>query len=82
MERSWDRNKPLVIFDELHTMRAWKAWLAFAYFARFMGGARRLQLVRQLSGSDRTYPNGDEVRAAATWLAELGPSSFVVGGRA
>lgn len=55
---------------------------AFAYFARFMGGARRLQLVRQLSGSDRTYPNGDEVRAAATWLAELGPSSFVVGGNA
>lgn len=23
----WDREKPLVIFDELHKMKAWKAWL-------------------------------------------------------
>lgn len=26
-EKSWDRQKPLVIFDELHKMKRWKAWL-------------------------------------------------------
>ena len=26
-EKSWDRSKPLVVFDELHKMRTWKAWL-------------------------------------------------------
>lgn len=26
-ERSWDRRKPLVIFDELHKMREWKTFL-------------------------------------------------------
>ncbi len=27
MEKSWDRAKPLVIFDELHKMKNWKSWL-------------------------------------------------------
>jgi uncharacterized protein len=49
---------------------------AFAYFERAFRGTRRLQLVRKLGGSDRTHPNGDEVRSAAHWLASLGPSSF------
>ena len=26
-ERSWDRKKRLLIFDELHKMRNWKSWL-------------------------------------------------------
>lgn len=26
-EKSWDRQKAMVIFDELHKMEAWKAWL-------------------------------------------------------
>ena len=26
-ERSWDRSKELIIFDELHKMRGWKSWL-------------------------------------------------------
>lgn len=26
-EKSWDRQKQLIIFDELHKMKAWKAWL-------------------------------------------------------
>ena len=30
-EKSWDRRKPLVIFDELHKMDRWKAWLKGIY---------------------------------------------------
>ncbi len=30
-EQSWDRTKPLVIFDELHKMRRWKQWLKGIY---------------------------------------------------
>ncbi|MCD6293238.1 MAG: ATP-binding protein [Deltaproteobacteria bacterium] len=31
LEKSWDRAKPLVIFDELHKMKAWKSWLKGVY---------------------------------------------------
>ena len=31
MEKSWDRQKPLVIFDELHKMERWKAWIKGIY---------------------------------------------------
>jgi predicted AAA+ superfamily ATPase len=31
MEKSWDRAKPLVIFDELHKMKNWKSWLKGIY---------------------------------------------------
>ena len=31
MEKSWDRRKALVIFDELHKMDQWKAWLKGIY---------------------------------------------------
>jgi len=31
MEKSWDRNKALIIFDELHKMDRWKAWLKGIY---------------------------------------------------
>lgn len=30
-EKSWDRQKQLIIFDELHKMKAWKAWLKGIY---------------------------------------------------
>ena len=30
-ERSWDRSKPLIIFDELHKLKNWKAWLKGIY---------------------------------------------------
>ena len=30
-EKSWDRSKPLVIFDELHKMKQWKSWLKGVY---------------------------------------------------
>lgn len=30
-EKSWDRDKPLIIFDELHKMDQWKSWLKGIY---------------------------------------------------
>ena len=30
-KRAWNRDKPLVIFDELHKMAGWKAWLKGTY---------------------------------------------------
>src|SRR5919204_668378 len=30
-EKSWDRTKPLVIFDELHKMKEWKRWIKGVY---------------------------------------------------
>ena len=30
-EKSWDRSKPLIIFDELHKMKNWKRWLKGIY---------------------------------------------------
>lgn len=31
MERSWDRSRDLVIFDELHKLKNWKSWLKGVY---------------------------------------------------
>ena len=31
MERSWDRSKDLIIFDELHKLKNWKSWLKGIY---------------------------------------------------
>ena len=31
MEKSWDREKALIIFDELHKMENWKSWLKGIY---------------------------------------------------
>ncbi len=30
-KKSWDRSKPLVIFDELHKLKNWKSWLKGIY---------------------------------------------------
>ena len=30
-EKTWDRSKPLVIFDELHKLKNWKSWLKGIY---------------------------------------------------
>ncbi|MFA5906736.1 MAG: ATP-binding protein [Desulfobacula sp.] len=30
-EKSWDRSKPLIIFDELHKFKNWKSWLKGIY---------------------------------------------------
>ena len=31
IERSWDRSKDLIIFDELHKLKNWKSWLKGIY---------------------------------------------------
>jgi predicted AAA+ superfamily ATPase len=31
MEKSWDRSRELVIFDELHKLKNWKSWLKGIY---------------------------------------------------
>ncbi len=31
LEKSWDRSKSLLIFDELHKMKSWKSWLKGLY---------------------------------------------------
>jgi predicted AAA+ superfamily ATPase len=31
MDRSWDRKKSLIIFDELHKLKKWKAWIKGVY---------------------------------------------------
>ena len=31
LERSWDRSRDLIIFDELHKLRNWKSWLKGVY---------------------------------------------------
>ena len=31
MERSWDRSRDLIIFDELHKLKNWKSWLKGVY---------------------------------------------------
>jgi uncharacterized protein len=30
-QKSWDRSKPLIIFDELHKLKNWKSWLKGIY---------------------------------------------------
>ena len=31
VEKSWDRSKDLIIFDELHKIKSWKSWLKGIY---------------------------------------------------
>ena len=31
LDRSWDRRKPLIIFDELHKLKNWKSWIKGVY---------------------------------------------------
>jgi uncharacterized protein len=52
-ERSWDRKKQLVVFDELHKMRGWKAWLKGIYDVEgvrpglLVTGSARLEAARK-----------------------------------
>jgi hypothetical protein len=32
LDKSWDRSKDLVIFDELHKLKNWKSWLKGIYW--------------------------------------------------
>jgi len=56
-EKSWDRDKSLVIFDELHKMENWKAWLKDIYDvegmppALLVTGSARLNAFRKVGDS-------------------------------
>ena len=56
-EKSWDRRKALVIFDELHKMADWKAWLKGIYDvegmppAMLVTGSARLTAFRKTGDS-------------------------------
>ena len=56
-EKSWDRQKALVIFDELHKMDQWKAWLKGIYDvegmppALLVTGSARLDAFRKTGDS-------------------------------
>jgi len=56
-EKSWDRKKALVIFDELHKMNQWKAWLKGIYDveglspAMLVTGSAKLAAFRKVGDS-------------------------------
>jgi predicted AAA+ superfamily ATPase len=56
-EKSWDRQKTLVIFDELHKMENWKAWLKGIYDveglppALLVTGSAKLNVFRKVGDS-------------------------------
>lgn len=55
--KSWDRAKPLIIFDELHKMRDWKRWLKGVYDTEgipprlLVTGSARLDIHRRVGDS-------------------------------
>lgn len=57
MEKSWDRQKPLIVFDELHKMDRWKSWLKGIYDvegippALLVTGSARLTAFRKVGDS-------------------------------
>ncbi len=57
VERSWDRKKSLLIFDELHKMRSWKRWLKGIYDVEGLNppivvtGSARLETYRKVGDS-------------------------------
>lgn len=56
-EKSWDREKQLIIFDELHKMNGWKGWLKGIYDTEgippemVVTGSARLEIKRKLGDS-------------------------------
>jgi uncharacterized protein len=57
LERSWDRSKELVIFDELHKLKNWKSWLKGIYDTEqippsiVVTGSARLDTYRKVGDS-------------------------------
>ncbi len=57
MEKSWDRKKTLIIFDELHKMEHWKSWLKGIYDveglppALLVTGSAKLSTFRKMGDS-------------------------------
>ena len=56
-EKSWDREKALIIFDELHKMHEWKSWLKGIYDVEgippglMVTGSARLDAFRKVGDS-------------------------------
>lgn len=56
-QKAWDRSKPLIVFDELHKMPEWKAWLKGIYDveglppALLVTGSARLAAFRKTGDS-------------------------------
>ncbi len=56
-EQSWDRNKSLIIFDELHKMTGWKQWLKGIYDTQgippqlLVTGSAKLDVFRKVGDS-------------------------------
>ncbi len=56
-KKSWDRQKPLIIFDELHKMKDWKRWLKGIYDtagippALLVTGSAKLNTYRKVGDS-------------------------------
>ena len=56
-EKSWDRSRKLVVFDELHKMRGWKSWLKGVYDVEgrppgvLVTGSARLDVSRRAGDS-------------------------------
>lgn len=56
-EKSWDRQKPLIIFDELHKMKKWKQWLKGVYDTEgippeiIVTGSARLDIHKRMGDS-------------------------------
>lgn len=56
-KKTWDRNKPLIIFDELHKMKDWKRWLKGVYDTEgippelLVTGSARLDIHRRVGDS-------------------------------
>ena len=56
-EKSWDRSKSLVIFDELHKMKEWKRWIKGVYDKEgvkpqlLMTGSAKLDVYRKVGDS-------------------------------
>jgi hypothetical protein len=63
-----ERGRRPLLFEVRHADQSPGASLA--HFAAFLPGCSRLQLVREIR-RESTYPDGTEVRRAATWLASL-----------
>ena len=57
LEQRWDRNKELIIFDEVHKMRNWKRWLKGIYDTNsssqkiLVTGSARLDTVKKMGDS-------------------------------
>ena len=55
--KSWDRKKPLVVFDELHKMKNWKSWLKGIYDTEgippriIVTGSAKLDIARKMGDS-------------------------------